>query len=316
MMTEDRFSKIKSWFSDEFHEDFLNSAGGGVIRYAYKNGNTGQGTVIIVPGRTEFVEKYIELCWDLRERGFSICVYDHLGQGKSDRLLKDRQKGHISDFSIYVLDLQQIIESIVLPAQNGPVIVLAHSMGATICSLLNHFCPQSISGLIMVSPMLQINARVALPPFLVELICNTVCRTGGGEDYVWGGGPYNPDPLFTNNPLTTDEARFRRNNELVRQNMDLALGSPTYGWLQQAYRAMRQTRRKSYIEGCPTIIFGSRDERVVQYRDMEIYCSRASGCSLVSYENCQHELLMERDEIRDDLLAEISQFLTSFAEPG
>lgn len=300
---------ITSWFTNEFQEGFVSSSGNGVIRYSFKKGGTGQGTIIIVPGRTEFIEKYMELCWDLRELDHSICIYDHLGQGKSDRQLKDRQKGHITDFKIYVSDLEHIIQSVVLPAQTGPVTILGHSMGATISVLVSQSGRQRISGLVLVSPMFQIYAGKFLPPLWVEFISNAACMTGGGSGYVWGGGPYNTESRFDNNPLTTDADRFRRNNELVRQNMDLALGSPTYGWLQQAYRAMRQVRRRADAGHCPTIILRTIDERVVGLKEMEAYCHGATDCRLVTYERCQHELLMERDEIRDDLLDRVRQFL-------
>lgn len=303
-------SMINSWYRDKFTEGFVHSSGQGAIRYSFKQGQPGLGSIVIVPGRTEFIEKYIEICWDLRNLDHTICLYDHLGQGKSDRQLEDPDKGHITDFKIYVSDLIKIIESIVLPAQKGPVYLLGHSMGATISALASQRRAEMISGLILVSPMFQINTGNLLPPFLVELLCNFVCFAGGRSGYVWGGGPYKQDADFENNLLTTDFNRYQLNNQLVRQNPEVALGSPTFGWLQQACRAMRQVRRQPFAGACPTIIFRSIDEHVVGLKEMENYCNEDRNCQLVTYKNCRHELLMERDEIRDDLIARVHQFLT------
>lgn len=307
-------SMINSWYRDNFTEGSVHSSGHGAIRYSFKQGQPDQGSIVIVPGRTEFIEKYIEFCWDLRNLDYTICLYDHLGQGKSDRQLEDPDKGHIIDFKTYVSDLIKIIQSVVLPAQRGPVYLLAHSMGATISALASQRSAEMISGLILVSPMFQINIGKLLPPFLVELLCNVVCFAGGRSGYVWGGGPYNQETDFENNLLTTDFNRFQLNNQLISQNPEVALGSPTFGWLQQAYRAMRQVRRQPSTAVCPTIIFRSIDERVVGLQEMENYCNESRNCQLVTYQNCRHELLMERNEIRDDLIARVHQFLTKMID--
>lgn len=305
------YSMIYNWYRAEFEEGFIQSSADGLIRYSVKKEQSSRGTIVIVPGRTEFIEKYMEVCWDLRNIGHSICVYDHLGQGKSARQLDDPNKGHITDFTIYVSDLVKIIESIVLQTPKEPVYLLAHSMGATISSLACQSCAETISGLILVSPMFQINTGRFLPPILAEVLCELVCLTGGGSRYVWGGSPYSPDMDFTDNPLTSDPDRFEFNSELARKNLKITLGSPTFGWLQQAYKAMRQVRTQVAEAPCRTIIFRSIDERVVGLKEMENYCNRACNCQLVTYRNCRHELLMERDEIRNDLLTRIKQFLAN-----
>jgi lysophospholipase len=305
------YSMINNWFRDEFEEGFIHSSADGLLRYSFKQEQSSRGTIVIVPGRTEFIEKYVEVCWDLRNIGYSICVYDHLGQGKSARQLNDPEKGHITDFTIYVSDLVKILESVVLQTPKEPVYLLAHSMGATISSLASQRCAETISGLILVSPMFQINTGIFLPPILAEALCEFVCLTGGGSRYVWGGGPFNPDMDFTDNPLTSDPDRFRFNSELARKNREIAQGSPTFGWLQQAYKAMRQVRGQIAEIPCPTIIFRSIDEHVVGLKEMENYCNGVISCQLVTYRNCRHELLMERDEIRSDLFTRIRQFLTT-----
>ena len=64
-----------------------------------------RGTVLIAPGRAEYVEKYFETVGDLLTRGLVVVVFDWRGQGMSGRELDDRRKGHIDDFSLYLRDL-------------------------------------------------------------------------------------------------------------------------------------------------------------------------------------------------------------------
>ena len=306
------YSAINRWYEESFEEGWMDSSGDGALRWAMSSSNPGRGALIIVPGRTESIEKYHEVCWDLRDQGFTICVYDHLGQGKSHRLLDDREKGHIDTFSTYVLDLKRLIKTIVKPIQNGPVILLAHSMGGTIGALARQNSNSLIDGLIMVSPMLQIHTGRALRPAITEMICRMVSVLGGKERYIWGGGPFKASVHFDGNVLTTDSNRFFHNHETILTNRELALGSPTFGWLLEAFRAMREAGKQARSISCPTIIFRSLNERVVRLAEMDRFCNKVKHCQMVSYDECHHELLMERDAIRNDLLVRIKKFLGSF----
>ena len=60
-----------------------------------------KGTVLLQPGRTEPIEKYIESVHDFYTRGFSVAMFDWQAQGLSDRLLANPKKGHIDTFETY-----------------------------------------------------------------------------------------------------------------------------------------------------------------------------------------------------------------------
>src|SRR6476661_11087294 len=69
-----------------------------------------KGTVVVMQGRAEFIEKYFETVRDLRARGFAVATFDWRGQGLSDRALSDRRKGHVRNFNEYANDLSAIME--------------------------------------------------------------------------------------------------------------------------------------------------------------------------------------------------------------
>src|SRR3954470_18340201 len=71
-----------------------------------------KGTVVLLQGRAEYIEKYFETVRDLRARGFAVATFDWRGQGLSDRALEDRQKGHIRNFSEYATDLRAVMEQV------------------------------------------------------------------------------------------------------------------------------------------------------------------------------------------------------------
>src|SRR5262245_6465407 len=74
-----------------------------------------KGTVCLFQGRAEFIEKYYETVRELHARGFAVATLDWRGQGLSDRLLADRRKGYIRNFSQYDIDLSTFMKQVVLP---------------------------------------------------------------------------------------------------------------------------------------------------------------------------------------------------------
>src|SRR5437762_5309030 len=112
---------------------FLQGAGGRT-RYARWNASgTPRGTILLLTGRGEFIEKYAtEIVGELLGRGFAVIALDWRGQGLSDRMLAERDKGHIDSFATYVADLQLFLDKVVVPVAPRPVLLLCHSMGAHI----------------------------------------------------------------------------------------------------------------------------------------------------------------------------------------
>src|ERR1700693_4686345 len=65
-----------------------------------------KGTLCVLQGRAEFIEKYFEVVNDARDRGFAVATLDWRGQGLSQRGPSDHRKGHVRNFSDYDLDLE------------------------------------------------------------------------------------------------------------------------------------------------------------------------------------------------------------------
>ena len=90
--------------------DTLTTDDGVELRYARfpPNRSPVRGTVVLLHGRTEFIEKYFETVNDLRRRGFAVATFDSRGQGGSSRLLGNSRKGHVRDFADHVNDFETV----------------------------------------------------------------------------------------------------------------------------------------------------------------------------------------------------------------
>ena len=291
-----------AWFYRTFSIRYFQGRAGGRIRYGVQNSSDDQAVLVIVPGRTEFIEKYAELAHDLKDSGYSLCLIDHYGQGRSGRPLADRHKGHIDDFSTYADDLCTLLERYLPSGSRRPVVLLTHSMGGTAAAMVTVRRPDLVDGLIMVSPMLQINTGPFLPPWLVESVSGAACLMGASTAFVFGGRKFDPDMAFEGNPLTGDARRFQENIDLVRNTPELGLGAPTFGWLYQAYRAMRVVRRRAGEISCGMIAFTGGLDTVIGLPAVERFVRQLPTGELLCLPEARHEILMEQDDSRNRAL--------------
>lgn len=269
-----------------------------------------RGTVLLMQGRAEFIEKYIETAEDLGRRGLTVAGFDFRGQGRSQRILRNRRKGHVDDFSDYLLDVEAVMRGLVLPDCPPPYFVLAHSMGSLVALLAAAARPNWFDRMVLVAPFFGVPANrlsSVLKPALAGL--DTI---GLGAAYVPGGraGPVHLRP-FLGNPFTSDQTRYRRIARVLRAAPDLATGAPTVGWAQAALRAIRETTSDRFTTGLmtPVLAVSAGADKVVDAVAAERFGAALRGGGAVVLPNAQHEILAEREPFRDLFWAAFDSFI-------
>ncbi len=296
------------YFQENFTIDVMKNHDGIEIRYAESAHLGEKGALVLVDGRTEFMAKYAEVLYDLKNTGFSFYIYDHRGQGNSSRMLADHEKGHVGNFEEYVEDLHRFIDTIVKPKNHKSIFLLSHSMGGTVSILYARKYPTTLTGMILCAPMLDVNTA-PFPKRLAKIAANVLNALGLGTRYVFGGKPYDRDFEFENNDLTDSYVRFELNKRLVEENPGVALGGPTIGWLAGAFRAIDRIISDTTALPVPMLIMIGEEDTVVGRKVQKEFCDTQPGCSLVILPRGKHELLMEKDQVRDAVLENIRIFL-------
>ena len=82
----------------------------------------GDKTVLVLPGRTEFIEKYGGVILRLLRRNYSVAIIDWRGQGLSERHATKRDLGWVKDFSEYQLDVAELLENVIDPVVEHDVV--------------------------------------------------------------------------------------------------------------------------------------------------------------------------------------------------
>lgn len=286
----------------------------------------GPGSLLLITGRADFLEKYAEALHDLIDSGWGVAAFDWRGQGLSGRVGATPMHGDTPGFGVWLADLDRLIGWFrdTLPP---PWHAVAHSMGGHL--LQRHLAGENaeLRRAVLLAPMNGVRAA-PLGPRIARAVAGTMVRLGRGHDFVWGGGP-RPVGFDAARQLllTHDPERYADEGWWVRQNPDLALGNVTWGWLDAAFRSLDDlllppATARGTGEGAaavpalarittPLLVLVPETDRLVDNDITRRVVAGMSSARLEQVDGAAHELLRETSGIRARVLARITGFLQS-----
>lgn len=268
-----------------------------------------KGTVLILQGRAEFIEKYFETARDLRARGFAVAAFDWRGQGLSDRALPDWRKGHVRNFREYLTDLGAVMEQVVLPDCPPPVFALGHSMGGALAIRACHDGSRWFERVVLSAPMIALPSSAKMK--VAGLVTRVVRMCGGGAAYVpTGSGEAAGTEDFLGNVLTSDPVRFARNAAILDEEPALGLGSPTVAWADAALRQMKAfTPAYANRIRQPMLLVAAGRDAVVSTPAIEAFGAHLLAGRHLLVPGAKHEILQELDVYRGQFWAAFDAFV-------
>lgn len=272
------------------------SPGGVRIRVAWWNAGT-KGTVFLLPGRTEWIEKYGRAAADLVARGYSVISIDWRGQGLADRALPDRMSGHVGAFSEYQDDFDAMMAAAETANLPKPWFLIAHSMGGCIgLRALTRGAP--LKAAVLSAPMLGISMAAWLRP-VAQLVTAIAAPFGLSHRYAPSTGPetYLLQVPFEGNVLTTDREMWHYMRKQVEAVPDFALGGPSLAWLRAALSECADLARLP-APRMPAICALGTAEKVVDVPPVHLRMAGWSNGQLDLYPGAEHEIMMEGPAVR------------------
>lgn len=267
-----------------------------------------RGSIVLYPGRTEFIEKYFETIIDLSNRGFNVLISDPRGQGLSERLLEDSLKSYVRDFQDYANDLGTLVEMF-SPLLPKPHILMGHSMGG--CVVLQSVISGTTNPAAVVAsaPMLGL-FDIDTPMMYAVRLLN---RLGlSKHELPFQKGQAGLPVEFEGNKLTSDRGRYDVWAAYFRNIPALRLGPPTYGWICAGLRSMAQVNKQAEAVKIPHLIIAAGGDPIVDPASNADF-ARRSGAVFHNVHGAKHELFLEADEYRNQFLAHLDQFLADNA---
>jgi alpha-beta hydrolase superfamily lysophospholipase len=260
-----------------------------------------RGSIVLSGGRTEVIEKYYEFIGECLDRGFVVLAHDWRGQGLSQRDLADPLKGHAKGYKAYLDDFRALLGaySMRLPK---PWVAVAHSMGGCLTLLAMAHGEDRFAGAILSAPMLGI--RTPFPIVLSRALTGLNLMFGRGGVYALGGAGKPFDSAFEGNVLTHDPVRHARAWGLIAAEPKLALGGPTWGWIDFGLRATAYLARPDALGDvtAPVVIVSAEDDQLIDTAAQAAAARHLPQGKFINVPGAYHEILMETDPMRNIFL--------------
>lgn len=277
------------------------------IRLGVWNQDAPMGTILIFPGRTEYIEKYAPTATVLGTRGYAALVVDWRGQGLSDRAAPERLLGHIEDFQEYQLDVATLLAAAKEMSLPEPYYLLGHSMGGCI-GLRALTQGLDVKAACFTGPMWGINVppRMRLPAWVFSALAHQV---GKGKTLSPGTKlqTYVLTEPYADNMLTTDRPTYEWLRSQVTAHPELALGGPTLSWLIEGLRECRDLANLP-SPNVPCLTFLGTNERVVRTDAITARMAQWPNGRLEMVAGAEHEILFETPKILDRVIDMTCEF--------
>lgn len=272
-----------------------------------KTRGKGRGRLLFVNGRGDFIEKYLETYAHFSAKGWDVTAFDWRGQGGSHGPGEEKTwRG----FDILVDDLEALIADW-RSGGPGPYVALAHSMGAHL--LLRTLIDRrpALDAMVLTAPMLDVNSK-PIPIRIAPDIADTMYWLGFGRVAMWKTPPAMLAPGGRRNRNLTGSAD-RYEDELYWWGVEPAynLGPPSFGWMRAAFRsrAATFTPEKLVAVDLPILILAAEQDRLVSAAAIREAAALLPNAELEMMADARHEILRDKDAVRDRALARIDAFL-------
>lgn len=277
--------------------------------------------LLLVHGAGECPLRYVELIADWRRRhpDHAICAVTHRGHGAAGRVPPlsgddplERQKMHVDHFDDYARDLEIYATLARSLAPGRPLYALAHSMGAAILLRWLQTGVRGVAAAAITAPMVEIRGLCGLPVSRDLLGRLALATAGRQRPTAWAAnqGPYHAPPYRDAqglNGLTASEQRFAMRARLIERHPYSMIGGPTWGWVAAAIAAGRRIFAEvDRLAAVPLLcVVPGIDRLVWPPSGLRLAARiRAAGgdCTLLSLPEARHEVLIETDAIRTQVL--------------
>lgn len=276
-----------------------------VVRY---EAEAPRGSVVILHGFGECVEKYRELCYYFLKSGLTVLAFEQRGHGRSAREVEPGLI-YIKRFSQYVEDFAALMacEAEHLPT---PRYLYAHSMGGAVAALYLERHPGFFDKAVLSSPMIAMQYKNA-PRWAGYTACVLLGSLGLNKRRFMGmkKAPA-PEAERVEGSGAGSRARFACHRDVKMTDPLLWSSRPTFAWIREALGCTRQILKKGAPEriDIPVRVYAAEREMLVLEGPQRALAARIPQGEFFLVPGAKHELYFAEDEILHPYLSQILDF--------
>lgn len=269
--------------------------------------------ILISHGFTETADKYFELAYYFLRAGLHVFIPEHLGHGRSARLVEDLSLVHIEDYHTYVDDL---LAAAAIAKQTYPGLSLylyGHSMGGSIAACAASEEPELFTRLILSSPMIRPQTG-RIPLAAVKAIIPLKLKLKKDKDYLSGHHPYDNTETFEAS-ASTSKARFDYYQKKRQSAPLFQMNGATNKWLSEALHMEHDLLTEGWKHiRIPTLLFQAELDTFVCSGPQEQFAKQIHRqtpglIKLIKVPDAKHELYNSANDILTPYIAKILAFL-------
>jgi lysophospholipase len=263
--------------------------------------------VLVLPGFSEFGEKYFDTAAWLAGLGYQPWTLDWRGQGGSTRPRRNPEALQCPGFDRHTADVFSVIARVI--GTDRPLAVIGHSMGGhlTLRFLAEH--ASIVDRAVLSSPMLGVPTG-AVPNPLARAIAMSHVAAGFGSQFVWGFRPWQ-DLAKRREATTRDETQADVHAAWFRSNPGMRIGGPAWSWLSAALESCAWLQRPATLRSVttPLLIGSAGDERFVAPAAIPAAASHLPRARHHHFADARHELFLELAPVKTSWRGHVAAFL-------
>ncbi len=266
-----------------------------------------KGTIIALPGLSEFSEKYYETAQFFIKHGYRFAVIDWAYQGKSSRFNDNPHKRYSDGYDTDLNDLKYFIDHYI--DTDMPLFLLGHSMGGHIGLRFLMQQPDYFQAAAFSAPMIGIK-DLKYTGWLIQLLkplfhLFKTSYVPGGKDWHEGARKSDGADIFSSDPV-----RGSLHNAWCLHNPALQVGNVTIKWVLESL-ASAQILKKNFDKiDIPVLLAIAGQEKLVDNDKIKKAAQKIKQSRVLVLPNAKHEILVETNEIYNKFLKETLKIFT------
>lgn len=307
LLNPQKLKQIDDFYNTESGETFTGVDSISIYYKSFLQKKDTKGAILISSGRTESAIKYKELIYDLYLNGYTIYIHDHRGQGLSGRMTNEYELGFVEHFQDYVTDMNTFYKTVIKPNNHKQVYLLAHSMGGAIGFTYLQQFPSDFTAAAFSSPMFGLN--------FIQCSLGKVFDT---NKYTYAPTQKNfleSQQTFAENTLTNSKIRYELFKNSYLNEPKIRLGGISLHWLNESCNQFKIMFDNISKIKTSCIVFSAEEEEIVSPKSHFKFVEEAKlkNTQIEGYavKNAKHELFIEKDKVRTDVLITILNFFDS-----
>lgn len=293
-LTENNYTQqiqniVLPYLQERRTDGFFSGSCGHAFFYATFRADHSVGTVTMLHGFTESLEKYVELIYYFLLEGFNVCIYDQRGHGRSYHETATIHETHIQHLESCVADLHCFTEQVVSHFPE-PHYLYGHSMGGGIASLYLEKYHDFFQKASLECPLIQ-PRTFGLPLCLSRWFFGFFCLIGLGKKRMVTHNAYPGEEHFEGSCCTCSE-RYYYYEMMKRKYSYFQNYCGTNRFAYESLKLRSKILKKGNPESItiPVLVFSGEIDQVVQNEPQKEFASRVPNASYILYPGMNHEL--------------------------